>query len=63
MNYDTMNDYEKASCQIRNLLTEFQNGNLKIAELADYIIDNLSEKAVKGLANDYDDSNGGEELP
>lgn len=62
MNYETMQDYEKASCQIRNLLTEFQNGNLKIADLADYLIDNLSEKAVKGLANDYDDSQEGQPL-
>ena len=62
MNYETMQDYEKASCQIRNLLTQFQNGHLKIAELSDYLMDNLSEKAVKGLANDYDDTQEGPSL-
>lgn len=62
MNYDTMNDYEKASCQIRNLLSSFEAGQIKIGELADYIMDNLSEKAIKGLADDYDDSKDGEPL-
>ena len=57
-----MNDHEKAACQIRNLLSEFQNGNLKIADLSDYIIDNLSDKAIKGLANDYDDSQDGRSI-
>ena len=53
--HPTMNDYEKAETVLRNLVFSLQNGTITAGTMIDYLMPALSESAVKGLADDYDD--------
>lgn len=62
MKNENLSDWQKSEIQLNNLLQEFQRGNIRLSVLSDYIMDNLSEKAISGLASDYDDSQEGQPL-
>lgn len=57
-----LNERQKAEAELTNLLTEYQRGNLRLSVLTDYLMDNLSDKGIRGMADDYDESKEGQPL-
>jgi len=47
---------EKADLYLLEYLAEIQRGNRHASDLADWLVQNLPAEAVKGLAQDWDDS-------
>lgn len=57
-----LNERQKAEANLTNLLTEYQRGNIRLSVLTDYIMDNISDKGIRGMADDYDESQEGQPL-
>ena len=57
-----LNERQKAEAELYNLIEQCKAGNIYVSVLTDYIMDNLSEKGIRGLADDYDDKQGGPPL-
>lgn len=51
-----MTEREKAETELYNLIEACKNGSIYISVLTDYIMDNLSEKGIRTMADDYDES-------
>jgi cytochrome c553 len=57
-----LNERQKAEAELTTLLTEYQRGNLRLSVLTDYLMDNLSDKGIRGMADDYDEAQEGQPL-
>lgn len=57
-----LNERQKAEAELYNLIEQCKAGNIYVSVLTDYIMDNLSEKGLRGLADDYDDKQSGPPL-
>lgn len=57
-----LNERQKAEVNLTNLLTEYQRGNIRLSVLTDYLMDNISDKGIRGMADDYDESQEGRPL-
>lgn len=57
-----LTERQKAEAELYNLIEQCNAGNIYVSVLTDYIMDNLSEKGLRGLADDYDESQEGQPL-
>ena len=57
-----LNERQKAEAELYNLIEQCNRNNISISVLTDYIMDNLSEKGLRTLADDYDESQEGQPL-
>ncbi len=57
-----LNERQKAEAELYKLIEECKRGNIYISDLTDYILDNISEKGMRTLADDYDESQEGQPL-
>lgn len=56
MSRPEMTEREKAESYLLAYLAEIQRGNRYASDFADWLMQNLPPDAVKGLAQDWDDS-------
>lgn len=57
-----LNERQKAEAELYRLIEQCKEGNIYISDLTDYLMDNLSEKGIRTLADDYDESQSGPSL-
>ena len=57
-----LNERQKAEAELYNLIEQCKAGNIYISDLTDYIMDNLSEKGIRTMSDDYDESKSGPSL-
>ncbi len=62
MNNNKLTERQKAEAELYNLIEQCKAGNIYISVLTDYLMDNISEKGIRGLADDYDDKQSGPPL-
>lgn len=57
-----LTERQKAEAELYKLIEECKRGNIYISVLTDYLMDNLSEKGLRTLADAYDASQEGQPL-
>ena len=57
-----LNERQKAEAELYNLIEQCKAGNIYVSVLTDYIMDNLSEKGFRTLADAHDLSQDGPSL-
>ncbi len=62
MNNMKLTERQKAEAELYNLIEQCKNNNIYISVLTDYLMDNISEKGFRTLADAYDASQEGQPL-
>ena len=57
-----LNERQKAEAELYNLIEQCNRGNIYISVLTDYLMDNISDKGFRTLADAYDASQEGQPL-
>jgi hypothetical protein len=57
-----LTERQKAEAELYNLIEQCKANNIYISVLTDYLMDNLSEKGFRTLADAYDASQEGQPL-